>query len=378
MNDTASTAAVCNSRDVADVAAPERTEGATAEPLLLVENLRKYFAIGGGLLNRKVGDVRAVDGISLAAFAGETLGVVGESGCGKSTLARLLMGLIPNDAGRIIFDGATVGGAGGMGLRELRRNLQMVFQDSDSSLNPRLPVEESIAYGPRVHGLARVAAKHTARDLLRRVGLRPDLFGPRYPHELSGGQKQRVNIARALALSPRVLILDEAVSALDKSVEAQVLNLLRYLKHHFNLTYIFISHDLNVVNYIADRVMVMYLGQVVEIGPSESIYRAAKHPYTRALLDSRLAVDPDARVETAPLTGDPPNPIAPPSGCRFRTRCAFAEPVCAAKEPVLRGWRDRLAHDAACHMADAHSGHSKAGLDLSRVPPPPAVAALAS
>jgi peptide/nickel transport system ATP-binding protein len=356
----------------------EREKTASAEPLLLVENLRKYFPIGGGLFNHKVGDVKAIDGISFAAFAGETLGIVGESGCGKSTLARLLIGLIPSDAGRVTFDGATVGGAGGIGLRELRRNVQMVFQDSDSSLNPRLPVEDSIAYGPRVHGLARVAAKHTAHDLLRRVGLRPDLFGPRYPHELSGGQKQRVNIARALALSPRVLILDEAVSALDKSIEAQVLNLLGYLKQHFDLTYIFISHDLNVVNYIADRVMVMYLGRVVEIGPAESIYNAARHPYTRALLDSRLVAHPDARVETAPLTGDPPNPIAPPSGCRFRTRCAFAEPVCAAKEPVLRDWRDRSVHEAACHMTDAQSGHSKAGLELSRLVPTAAVEALAS
>jgi peptide/nickel transport system ATP-binding protein len=357
---------------------PTGATRAESEPLLLVENLRKYFPIGGGLLNRKVGDVKAVDGISFAAFAGETLGIVGESGCGKSTLARLLMGLIPSDAGRVTFDGATVGGPGGIGLRELRRNVQMVFQDSDSSLNPRLPVEESIAYGPRVHGLARVAAKHTAHDLLRRVGLRPDLFGPRYPHELSGGQKQRINIARALALSPRVLILDEAVSALDKSVEAQVLNLLRYLKQHFNLTYIFISHDLNVVNYIADRVMVMYLGQVVEIGPAEAIYREARHPYTRALLDSRLVADPDARVETAPLTGDPPNPIAPPSGCRFRTRCVFAEPVCAAKEPVLHDWRDRSAHAAACHMTDPQSGHSQAGFGLSHAVPAAAVEALAS
>jgi peptide/nickel transport system ATP-binding protein len=365
-------------RRLDDATESDKTETAPAEPLLLVEKLRKYFPISGGLLNRKVGDVKAVDGISLGAFAGETLGIVGESGCGKSTLARLLVGLIPSDAGRVTFDGATVGGAGGIGLRELRRNVQMVFQDSDSSLNPRLPVEDSIAYGPRVHGLARAAAIHTARDLLRRVGLRPDLFGPRYPHELSGGQKQRINIARALALSPRVLILDEAVSALDKSVEAQVLNLLRYLKHHFNLTYIFISHDLNVVNYIADRVMVMYLGQVVEIGPAEAIYREAKHPYTRALLDSRLAVDPEARRETAPLTGDPPNPIAPPSGCRFRTRCAFAEPVCAAKEPLLRGWRDRSAHDAACHMADVYSGHSRAGLDLPDAGPLAAAEAVAT
>jgi peptide/nickel transport system ATP-binding protein len=341
-----------------------RDRGGPAQPLLLVEALRKHFRIRGGLLNRGIGSVKAVDGVSFAVVKGETLGIVGESGCGKSTLARLLVGLIPSDSGSVVFDGDPVGGPRGMGLRELRRNLQMVFQDSDASLNPRLPIEESIAYGPRVHGTPRGDARKTAHDLLRRVGLRPELFAPRYPHELSGGQKQRVNIARALALSPRMLILDEAVSALDKSVEAQVLNLLRYLKTHFNLTYLFISHDLNVVQYIADRVLVMYLGQVVEIGPSDAIFGTPKHPYTRALLESRLEVDPDDRIEAPPLVGDPPNPIDPPSGCRFRTRCAFAEEVCAAQAPGLGGWQDASAHLAACHMTDRQSGHSRAGQAL--------------
>jgi peptide/nickel transport system ATP-binding protein len=271
------------------------------------------------------------------------------------------MCLIPLDRGSIVFDGDPVGGQRGLSLRELRRNLQIVFQDSDSSLNPRLPIEASIAYGPRVHGMAGGKAMALARDLLQRVGLAPDLFGGRYPHELSGGQKQRVNIARALALNPRALILDEAVSALDKSVEAQVLNLLRDLKAQFNLTYIFISHDLNVVQYISDRVLVMYLGQVVEIGEVEAIFARPKHPYTRALLDSRLGLDPDGRVETAPLAGDPPNPINPPPGCRFSTRCPFVEPLCTAEAPQLLGGRDRGAHLAACHMADPESGHSRAG-----------------
>jgi peptide/nickel transport system ATP-binding protein len=239
--------------------------------------------------------------------------------------------------------------------------MQMVFQDSYSSLNPRLPVEDSVAYGPRAHGMPRTEAKKVARELLDKVGLDPDLFGSRYPHELSGGQKQRVNVARALVLMPRLLILDEAVSALDKSIEAQVLNLLRHLKRHFNLTYVFISHDLNVVQYISDRVLVMYLGQVVEIGPVEAIYSYPRHPYTRALLESRLAMDPDDRVEEAPLTGDPPNPIDPPSGCRFRTRCGFAEAVCAAKAPVLGASADHDTRLAACHMEDAGSGHSLAG-----------------
>jgi len=338
-----------------------RDRGGKIQPMLIVSGLKKHFPIRGGLLNRKVGSVRAVDDVSFVVLKGETLGIVGESGCGKSTLARLLMHLIPRDAGELIFDGDGVAEERGISLRELRRNMQMVFQDSYSSLNPRLPVEDSIAYGPKVHGKSRKEAKEIARDLLAKVGLRPELFGSRYPHELSGGQKQRVNVARALALSPRMLILDEAVSALDKSVEAQVLNLLRYLKRHFNLTYVFISHDLNVVQYISDRVLVMYLGEVVEIGPVEEIYERPKHPYTRALLASRLSMDPDERVEDPPLTGDPPNPINPPSGCRFRTRCPFAKDVCAASAPALGDWVDRTTHLAACHMENAASGHSLAG-----------------
>ena len=338
-----------------------RDRGGKAQPMLIANALTKHFAIHGGVLNRAVAKVRAVDDVSFCVLKGETLGIVGESGCGKSTLARLLMHLIPMDSGELIFDGDGVGESGGLSLRDLRRNLQMVFQDSYSSLNPRLPVQDSIAYGPRVHGMPRAEARAVARELLDKVGLRPETFANRYPHEISGGQRQRVNIARALALSPRLVILDEAVSALDKSVEAQVLNLLRQLKRHFNLTYVFISHDLNVVQYISDRVLVMYLGQIVEIGPVEEIYRGPRHPYTRALLDSRLSMNPDERVDEAPITGDPPNPIDPPSGCRFRTRCPFAEEVCAAKAPALGQWIDRDTHLAACHMEDAASGHSRAG-----------------
>ncbi len=337
-----------------------RDRGGKQQPMFIAEHLRKYFAIRSGVLQRRVADVKAVDDVSFTVLKGETLGIVGESGCGKSTLARLLMHLLPRDVGEMIFDGEAIGGVRGLSLRDLRRNMQMVFQDSSSSLNPRLPVQDSIAYGPMAHGMGRSAAKKLAADLLDKVGLRATQFGSRYPHELSGGQKQRVNIARALALNPRMLILDEAVSALDKSVEAQVLNLLNRLKREFNLTYLFISHDLNVVQFMSDRVLVMYLGQVVEIGGVEAIYERPRHPYSRALLESRLSMDPAEKTTEPPLSGDPPNPINPPSGCRFRTRCAFAEQVCATTAPILAA-TDDATHLVACHMADAASGHSKAG-----------------
>jgi peptide/nickel transport system ATP-binding protein len=238
--------------------------------------------------------------------------------------------------------------------------VQMVFQDSYSSLNPRMPVRDSVAFGPFVQGKKKDEARHIARELLAKVGLDPGVFGPRYPHELSGGQKQRVNIARALATGPRMVILDEPVSALDKSVEAQVLNLLRALKRQFNLTYVFISHDLNVVQYISDRVLVMYLGRIVEVGPIEAIFERPLHPYTRALLASRPSMDPARRIQEPPITGDPPNPIDPPSGCRFHTRCPFAEEVCITSGPTLGNWQGPQSHVTACHMHDPSSGHSRA------------------
>ena len=337
-----------------------RDRGGNAQPMLIARGLKKHFPITGGVLNQVVGHVRAVDDVSFSVLKGETLGVVGESGCGKSTLARLLMHLIEPDEGNLVFDGDAVGEVDGLSVRDMRRLMQMVFQDSYSSLNPRMPVQDSVAYGKRVHGATNAEARAAARELLEKVGLDPNLFGPRYPHELSGGQKQRVNIARALVLEPRVVILDEAVSALDKSVEAQVLNLLRYLKQHFNLTYVFISHDLNVVQYISDRVLVMYLGEIVEIGPVDEIYDSPRHPYTRALLASRLSMDPDDRIEEPPLVGDPPNPVNPPSGCRFRTRCQFAEKICEVESPAVTGWRETSEHMTACHMYVEKSGHSMA------------------
>ena len=337
--------------------ADTRDIGGPAQPLLIARDLSKHFQVRGA---GKTARVRAVDGISFTLFKGETLGIVGESGCGKSTLARLLLHLVPRDAGELIFDGEPVGAPHGISVSALRRNVQMVFQDSYSSLNPRMPVQDSVAFGPFVHGRRKPEARNVARDMLIKVGLNPDLFGPRYPHELSGGQKQRVNIARALAIEPRMVILDEAVSALDKSVEAQVLNLLRALKQQFNLTYLFISHDLNVVRHVSNRVLVMYLGRVVELGPSEDIFSRPRHPYTRALLGSRPSMDPTNRMEEPPITGDPPSPIDPPSGCRFHTRCPFAEAVCADKTPALGEWSERSSHVAACHMLDPGSGHSKA------------------
>jgi peptide/nickel transport system ATP-binding protein len=334
-----------------------RDRGGPQQPLLIARDLRKHFPVKGA--RGKL--VQAVDGVSFTVRKGETLGIVGESGCGKTTLARLLLHLVVPDAGELIFDGDAVNAPDGLSVNTLRRQVQMVFQDSYSSLNPRMPVRDSVAFGPFIQGKKKPEARELARDILAKVGLDPDLFGPRYPHELSGGQKQRVNIARALATGPRMVILDEPVSALDKSVEAQVLNLLRALKRQLNLTYVFISHDLNVVRYISDRVLVMYLGRVVELGPVDAIFDDPRHPYTQALLASRPSMDPACRIEKLPITGDPPNPIDPPPGCRFHTRCNFAEAICKTADPALERWHGPQSHIASCHMHDPGSAHSKAG-----------------
>jgi peptide/nickel transport system ATP-binding protein len=340
-----------------DALVPLEDRGGPAQPLLLARNLRKHFPVGGGIFGggRKV--VRAVDDLTLSVAKGETLGVVGESGCGKSTVARLLIRLIRPDRGTMVLDGDPVDEPHGITVNELRRQVQMVFQDSYASLNPRLTIAETLAFAPKAHGLPAAEARARVRDLLAKVGLEPDTYAERYPHELSGGQRQRVNIARALALRPRLVILDEAVSALDKSVEAQVLNMLVDLKTELGLTYLFISHDLNVVQYLSDRVLVMYLGKIVELGPVEAIYGDPQHPYTQALLSARPSMDPRKRTKEAPIQGDPPNPIDPPSGCRFRTRCPFAEDVCARVEPPLA---NTTRQEVACHMRVAGSGHSKA------------------
>ena len=349
----------------ASIAADPRDRGGPAQPLLIVEGLRKHFPVRGGLLNRRIGTVQAVDDVSFTVRKGETLGIVGESGCGKSTTARLLMRLVEPDAGEVIFDGDPVAASSGISVNEMRRQMQLVFQDSYSSLNPRMTIVESIAYAPRIHGMRRADAVARAEGLLAESGLDPRLFARRYPHELSGGQRQRVNIARALALGPRLVILDEAVSALDKSVAAQMLNLLVEFQRHLNLTYIFISHDLNVVEFVSDRVLVMYLGQVVETGPVTAIYKSARHPYTRALLASKPTLDPDRRTVEPPLTGDPPSPINPPSGCRFRTRCAFAAEICAKIPPPLAAPAEAAMADGerlvACHLPAAQAAGAVLG-----------------
>ena len=318
--------------------------------LLFVENLRKHFPIGIGFPPwQPAAHVRAVDNISFDVSAGETLGVVGESGCGKSTMARLLIHLIEPDTGDIKLNGLTIGAKDGIPIPSMRSQVQMVFQDSYASLNPRMPIEESIAFGPISDGVSHKEAMERSIDLMAKVGLEPAMFLHRYPHELSGGQRQRVNIARALAMQPQLLILDEAVSALDKSVEAQVLNLLSDLKAELNLTFIFISHDLNVVRYMSDSVMVMYLGEIVEYGPVKDVYEDPQHPYTQALLSAQPSMDPDHRRQHAPISGDPPNPINPPLGCRFHTRCPMVEGMCRHTAPVLTS-PTKTDHSAACHL----------------------------
>lgn len=322
---------------------PDR--GGPQQPLLIARALTKHFPLSKSLMRRRE-VVQAVDNIDFSVMKGETLGIVGESGCGKSTASRLIMQLIEPTSGEVIFDGESIGRSG-LSLKKYRRQVQMVFQDSYSSLNPRLTIEESISYAPMVHGVPKSKAISRTHELLEAVGLAPSQYARRYPHELSGGQRQRINIARALALHPRLIVLDEPVSALDKSVEAQVLNLLIDLKKQFDLTYIFISHDLNVVEHVADRVLVMYLGKIAEIGPVDSLFSDPAHPYTQALLDSRPSMDPSRRRTEPPLFGDPPNPINPPSGCRFRTRCRKAWGLCAEQPPPFHQIKPN--HSASCH-----------------------------
>jgi oligopeptide/dipeptide ABC transporter ATP-binding protein len=304
-------------------------------PLLAVENLRTYFPIRSGLLSRVTGHVKAVDDVSFTVQPGEVLGVVGESGSGKTTLGRSILRLVEPTSGRVVFDGEDVTAAPPERLRALRRHMQIVFQDPYASLNPRLTVGDIIGQALDIHRLALGAARRVrVADLLQRVGLAAR-HADRYPHEFSGGQRQRIGIARALAVSPRFIVADEPVSALDVSIRAQVVNLLEDLKNDLGLTIFFIAHDLGIVEHISDRVMVMYLGRVMEIAPAAALYTQPRHPYTEALLSAVPIPDPTVKRERILLRGDIPSPISPPSGCVFRTRCPVAGPECAAAPPPL-------------------------------------------
>jgi len=325
-----------------------------SEEILAVTALRKYFPVHGGMLHAVQAHVKAVDGVSFAVQRGEILGIVGESGCGKSTLARLVQRLLIPDAGEIRFAGETLPPTSNAAVKAFCRQVQMVFQDPYSSLNPRMNIESTVAFNARVHGDSTATARAKAWEVLHKVGLRPEQFGRRYPHELSGGQRQRVNIARALVLHPNLVILDKPVSSLDKSVQAQVLNLLQTLKQDLGLTYLFISHDLQVIEYLSDRVLVMYLGQIIEMGRADEVAAAPLHPYTQALFASAPSMNPDARLDRPPLVGDPPNPINPPSGCRFRTRCPYAMAQCATVSPPLQQI-DGNGRSVACYLYSAQT-----------------------
>jgi oligopeptide/dipeptide ABC transporter ATP-binding protein len=317
------------------------TAPAAADALVQARAVKKYFPVRKGILKRTVGWLQAVDGVDLDVFRGETVGLVGESGCGKSTLGRTLIRLIEPTSGEIEFDGVDLMRLGPRDLKSKRRDMQIVFQDAVGSLDPRMTVKELVGEGLRIHGMNRKRREQAVLDVLERVGLGADAAG-RYPHQFSGGQRQRIGLARALVLRPKFIVADEPVSALDVSIQSQVLNLLVELKQDFDLTYLFVAHDLAVVGYISDRVAVMYLGKIVELATSEELFRRPLHPYTVALLS--------ANPEPVPvLQGDVPSPIDPPSGCRFRTRCPIAQDICAEVEPLLE---DRgHGHPAACHFA---------------------------
>jgi len=316
--------------------------------LVEIRNLKKHFPLGEGLFSRGKGAVKAVDGVNLTIEEGETVGLVGESGCGKSTLGRTILRLIEPTSGEVIFQGKNLLTMPQRELRDMRRQMQIIFQDPYASLNPRMRVGDIVGEGLEIHKLAKGKAKRDrVMELLHQVGLREDHYD-RYPHEFSGGQRQRIGIARALAVSPKFIVCDEPVSSLDVSIQAQIINLLQELQEKMHLTYLFISHDLRVVEHISHRVAIMYLGKVVEIAKGDTIYRDAKHPYTRALLSAVPIPDMSRKKERVVLEGDVPSPVNPPPGCTFHPRCSYREALCSQSEPPLDFTAD--GHGVACHV----------------------------